>query len=155
MTDRLSVPFLVLLALVASAAAPGALHAGSCTVGTSGVAFGSYSVFSSAPTNTTGTISYSCTVDVDAPVIRLSRGLSPSFSPRAMSTMGDTLEYNLFLDASCTAVWGDGTSATSVYSAPTPAAGQSYNVTIYGRIPARQNVRAGAYSDSIVMTIEF
>jgi spore coat protein U-like protein len=100
-------------------------------------------------------INYTCTAPMNPPVIKLSRGLSPSFTPRAMSTAGDSLAYNLFLDPSCTTVWGDGTSGTSVYSAPTPVDGHNYNVTIYGCIPARQNVSAGSYSDSIVVTIEF
>jgi spore coat protein U-like protein len=155
MIARRRVPLLVLLGLIASVPLSSTLHAAGCTVGTSGIAFGPYSVFSSASTNTTGTISYTCTAAVDPPVIKLSRGLSPSFTPRAMSTTGDSLAYNVFLDASCTTVWGDGTSVTAAYSAPPPVDGHNYNVTIYGCIPPRQNIRAGSYSDFIVVTIEF
>lgn len=155
MRHRRRIPLIVLLGLLASLALPSNLNAAGCTVSTSGVAFGNYSVFSFAPSNTTGTISYACTLPVTPPVIKLNRGLSSSFTPRSMSTTGDSLQYNLFLDAACTTIWGDGTSGTSVYSASAPADGQNYNVTIYGRIPARQNVRAGNYSDSIVVTIEF
>ena len=119
------------------------------------VAFGGYGVFDSEPTSTSGTIRYTCTLPVDPPVIKLSAGRSSSFAPRRMSSTADNLDYNLFLEASCTTVWGDGTAGTSVHVAPAPAADQSYDVTVYGRIPERQNVRAGSYSDTIVVTIEF
>jgi spore coat protein U-like protein len=152
--DGRRVPWVPVLGVLVFLAIPSTLRAG-CTVSTSGVAFGSYSVFDFAATNSTGTISYSCTLPVNPPVIRLSRGNSSTFFPRAMSKVGDTLAYNLFLDAPCTTVWGDGTSGTSVYSAGPPADGLNYIVTIYGRIPARQNVRGGHYSDSIVVAIDF
>jgi spore coat protein U-like protein len=140
---------------VVSAALPSLAHAGGCTVTASGVAFGQYSVFSGGPTSTTGTLSYTCTLPVEPPVIKLSQGHSLSFTPRALSATSGTLSYNLYLNASCTTIWGDGTSGTSAYSAPAPANGQLYSVTIYGLIPARQNVRAGTYVDSVVVTIEF
>lgn len=140
---------------VASAALPSLAHAGGCTVTASGVAFGQYSVFSGGPTARTGTISYTCTLPVEPPVIKLSQGHSSSFTPRALSATAGTLSYNLYLNASCTTIWGDGTSGTSAYSAPAPADGQRYDVVVYGQIPARQNVRAGTYADSVVVTIEF
>jgi spore coat protein U-like protein len=141
-------------AVAALALASRAFGAG-CTVSSTGVAFGSYSVFNTAPTSTTGTISYTCTLPASPPVISLNRGSSSAFFPRTLTTTGSSLQYNLYLDPDCTSIWGDGSSGTSVYRAGAPADGQNYNVTVYGLIPARQNVRAGAYTDSITITITF
>lgn len=128
---------------------------GGCTVSSSGVAFGSYSVFSGADTNTTGTISYTCTLPVNPPVIALGQGSASTFFPRALAGAQGSLRYNLYLDAACTTIWGDGSSGTSTYQAAAPANGQNYNVMLYGRVPARQSLQAGTYSDSIVITISF
>lgn len=134
---------------------PPAARAAGCTVLVDAVAFGSYSVFDPQPTSAAGKIRYACTQPVDPPVIRMSAGHASSFAPRAMTSTADSLDYNLFLDASCTTVWGDGTAGTSVYTASAPASGEGYEVNVYGCIPERQNVRAGSYSDTIVVTIEF
>lgn len=45
-------------------------------------------------------------------------------------------------------------SGTSRYSA-TSVANTNVNVTIYGRIPARQDAAVGAYTDTITVTITF
>jgi spore coat protein U-like protein len=51
-------------------------------------------------------------------------------------------------------VWGDGTAGTATVVQPKvmrnkpPAA-----ITIYGRIPAGQDVSAGAYGDTLTVTI--
>lgn len=124
-----------------------------CTVSSSGVAFGSYSVFGVSATNTTGTVAYSCTLPADAPSIALGAGNSLAFSTRLLrSAAGDSLQYNLCRDAGCASVWGDGTAGTSLVQAGGASSGEA---TIFGRIPARQNVRAGDYTDSIVLTISF
>ena len=155
MNEKLRVQVLCgALAIAALALARPSSGAG-CTVTSSGVAFGSYSVFATSPTNTTGTISYSCTLPVNPPLIALDRGSSATFYPRTLTGTYSSLQYNLYLDAACTTVWGDGSSGTSTYQAGAPASGQNYSATVYGRIPARQNAQAGAYSDSIVITISF
>jgi len=50
-------------------------------------------------------------------------------------------------------VWGDGTSGTVTLSGV--GTGITANTTVYGRIPARQNVRVGHYVDNIVVTVNF
>ncbi|MEO6325268.1 MAG: spore coat U domain-containing protein [Thermoanaerobaculia bacterium] len=131
------------------------LRAGSCTLGMVGsVAFGSYDVLAAAPVDSTGAITYSCSTPVSGPSISLGGGGS-GFAPRELTSASHTLSYNLFLDAARTTVWGDGTAGTSLYDAPPPADGTNETITVYGRIPARQDVPRGAYSDSIVVTILF
>ena len=48
-------------------------------------------------------------------------------------------------------VWG-GTAASDV---PHTGTGTETSLTVYGRIPAGQNVPAGSYSDTVVATVTF
>lgn len=48
---------------------------------------------------------------------------------------------------------GAGTISTSVLGLPCLAG--SANHTVYGRIPAAQNVPSGAYADTITVTVTF
>ena len=120
-----------------------------CTVTTSGVAFGSYDTFSTQSLQGAGSISVACSPAM-AYTIALSAG-SGSYATRTLLSGSDTLGYNLFTDSTLTTVWGDGGGGT----ATVVGSGESALHTVYGRIPARQNVRAGSYADSIVVTLTF
>ncbi|MEP7124646.1 MAG: spore coat U domain-containing protein [Byssovorax sp.] len=145
-------------ALAVTLAVTGARATTSCSFTTVvGVAFGTYDVFSTSPLDSTGSVTVLCTGvgPSDTIVIDMSRGNASSFGPRQMLRGGTALDYNLFLDAARTTVWGDGTSGTSHYGPTMPPSGVGLTVPIYGRIPARQNAAAGAYSDTLVVTIVF
>lgn len=123
--------------------------AADCTVNASGVAFGNYDVFSPAALNGAGTVSVTC-----SPAISYSVGLSTgngSYSQRLLLSGSATLDYNLYTDASRSVVWGDGTSGTSTVGGN----GESVDHTVYGRIPAQQNVTTGSYGDTIIVTVTF
>jgi spore coat protein U-like protein len=124
-----------------------------CTISATGVAFGSYSVFAASPTDSTGTVSFSCTLAV-AVTVQLSKGSASTFSPRTLKLGAQALNYNLYLDSTHSTIWGDGTGGTSVYSQSVGAL-VSQNVTVYGRVPALQNATIGSYSDSVTATIVF
>ena len=143
----------VALWLLASPAVPLSARAVSCTISAVGVAFGNYDVFSASPLDSTGVVTYKCT-QTRSITIDLSRGSSTTFNPRKMKRSTETLSYNLYLDALRSVIWGDGSSSTSHLSISAPA-NQSKTATIYGRIPARQDVTFGAYSDTITVTITF
>ena len=134
-------------------------YAARCDVNTTPVSFGPYDVFASFPSETTGTISVTChtpehkTIPIE---VSISSGRSGSFNPRQMQkTVGaDRMNYFLFLNSSKTQLWGDGSSSTFVFK------GNIYkdsplNLPVYGRVPARQNLRAGAYSDQLVVTVNW
>ncbi len=121
-----------------------------------GVNFGSYDVFSIAPTDSTGNITYRCSnMGQSMIAIDISRGNSSSYLPRQMYQGSETFDYNLFLDAAKTVVWGDGSSDTSHYGPVNPPENADVTVQIYGRIPARQNVKAGNYIDTVTVTVNF
>jgi len=106
------------------------------------------------PQDTTGTVTYNCTGAMPTPTsitIQLNQGNASSYNPRQLRSGPDSLNYNLYLDAAGQFIWGDTTGGTSAYTSTV----LNGNVTIYGRIPARQNVKVGTYTDTIVVTINF
>lgn len=126
-----------------------------CTIGTvTGVAFGTYDVFAPSDVTSTGSLSYTCTSVPGTITIGLSTGNATSFTPRLLLSGTNSLAYNLYLDASTSIIWGDGTGGTSLYGPLTPTASAT-TVTIYGRIPALQNASVGTYADTITATITF
>jgi len=153
---------LVALCLLVIVGSVSHVEAFNCDVTATGVNFGSYDVFSNIPLDSTGMINVSCNIPSQNPhaplavTISLSPGNSGTFSPRAMQqTAGpDTIHYNLYANASMSTPWGDGGGSSSVQTAFVTK-DMPYRATIYGRIPARQNARAGSYSDVITVTIEY
>ena len=127
-----------------------------CTITTTAVSFGSYNVFSASADDGTGQITYRCTSPRPPVVtIQLDKGASPSFSPRQMRKGAETLNYNLYLDSTRSTIWGDGTGGTQVYSRASPPLNQNINLSVFGRIPAGQDVSAGTYSATVTGTIFF
>jgi spore coat protein U-like protein len=122
-----------------------------CGASTSGVAFGSYDPFANADAYGAGNIAVLCDAGI-AYSIALSPG-SGTFAARGLTNGVEVLHYNLYTDASLHAVWGDGGGATATVGGS--GSGSSANIPVYGRIPARQNARVGAYSDNIVVTVTF
>jgi spore coat protein U-like protein len=132
-----------------------------CDVTATGLNFGSYDVFSPVSLDSTASINVSCNIPAQNPqaplavTISLSPGSSGSFAPRAMqSAGGDTLFYELSANASLLPIWGDGSGSSTVQTAFVTSE-MPWNATLFGRIPARQNVRASSYSDTITVTIDF
>jgi spore coat protein U-like protein len=145
--------FVVALSLItpigASAQAP------SCTISVTSVAFGSYNVFTATPTNSTGSVRYRCNASAANISIALSNGSSSTFTPRTLLKGSEILQYNLYRNAARTNIWGDGTGGTSIYTRANPPNNRNVTVTIYGRIPAAQDVSAGNYTDTVSATINF
>jgi spore coat protein U-like protein len=134
----------------------GGTAAPTCSIdNVSNVAFGSYDVFSPAPVDTTGSVTYSCSGagESDLVAIELSRGGAPSYFPRQLSTGGLTLDYNLYREAARTNVWGDGSGGTSRYTLVGTGNNDTVVVTLYGRIPALQNASVGTYGDTLTVTL--
>jgi spore coat protein U-like protein len=125
-----------------------------CTISTTSVSFGAYDVFNPAPRDSTGSVVFNC--DRRDPItIALDRGGAPSFNPRRMLKVTEPLNYNLYLNAATTIIWGDGSGGTQVHSDSRPPRNQNVTVTIFGRIPAGQDVSSGSYTNTITATINF
>ena len=125
------------------------LWAATCTLSTSGIAFGSYDPFVNQNVDSVANIGVTC--DETTPYsIALSTG-NGSYDTRVMTSGLHHLLYNLYVDASLTTIWGDGTGQSATVS-DNQLVG---NHTVYGRIPARQDAHVGVYSDTIVITLTF
>lgn len=128
-----------------------------CRVSATGVNFGAYDVFATAPRDTTGTVTVGC--DPNPPTdVAISIGPSPTsgrFQPRQMrhASQPDRMDYNLFTAPSMVTVWGDGSAGTSTVLLKKVNRNWPVTTTIYGRILPGQNVSVGAYSDSLTVTI--
>jgi spore coat protein U domain-containing protein, fimbrial subunit CupE1/2/3/6 len=131
-----------------------ALTTPSCSVASTGVNFGSYNVFSTIPTDSTGTISITCSAPW--PTVTISIGASSNsgiFNPREMKNISgaDTLNYNLFTDSSMSAIWGDGTGGSqTVVHGPNK---KTQPETVYGRIFPGQDISQGYYADNLTVMI--
>jgi spore coat protein U-like protein len=135
-----------------------AAYAATCSIGAIvGVAFGSYDVFSGSALDSAGSVTYRCddVAALDTIMVQLSRGSSITFQPRTLIRGAHQLQYNLYLDPSRSTVWGDGSSGTGQYGPTLPPNGANVLLNIYGRMPSRQNVHVGAYSDTVVVSIVF
>ena len=151
---------LILLAGMLSARPAHALAV--CTVSASSTAFGSYSMTNLAPLDASGNVQVSCSLEglislLISYDIALSTGASGSYAARTMNNGANVLQYNLYTTSGHAVVWGDGTAGSSIVS-------DSYllglsttvrNYTVHGRMPASQNTPAGAYLDTITVTVTY
>ena len=139
---------LVLWCATCSAPALGAVTC-SFTVA-SGVNFGNYDVFNGATTTANGTLTFNCTgvgPGGDSVTIALNRGLhSPVLPNRNMANGAQLLSYNLYTNAALTIIWGNGNHGTVEYGPITAFDSTPVTVTIYGAIPAGQDLTAGSYT---------
>lgn len=139
-----------------------ALASYTCLVTGVPVVFGLYDPLSGTPADSAGRVDVTCTLllgssDAVSYSVSLSSGLGGSFAPRQMAGASGSLNYNLYRDASRSLIWGDGSGTTTTTSDSytlglTPVL-RSY--TVYGRIHTGQGAVAGAYADTVLVTLDF
>jgi spore coat protein U-like protein len=153
---RTSVCIAAALLLLAYLSIVSSATAASCTVSSSGVKFGSFSPLTLASVDSTGSITVNCT-DVSLYSVALSTG-NGTYSQRRMVSGDNYLAYNLYRDAACQQVWGDGISDSSfTVTLTNPSNGHNNVHTVYGRIPLsiQRAAHAGIYSDTITVTVSY
>lgn len=132
-----------------------------CSLSAVGTSFGTYNPFSATPLDSAGSVTVTCENLVSLLVsysVQLSPGSSGGYAPRRLNGTGYQLDYNLYTDATRASVWGDGSGGTSTVNdgyllgALFPVV---RNYTVYGRMPAGQNVAPGSYTDTITVTINY
>ena len=133
----------------------------SCSVSTTGVAFGNYNPLTSAAVNSTGSVTVTCSALViftASYLITLTTGNSSSYASRFMlSAAGNQLKYNLYNTPARTQVLGDGTAGTATITGAYTAVGltATYNYPVYGSLPALQTVSPGAYADIVTVNVVY
>lgn len=144
------------LALVAGLAwLPVAAHS-ACRADVTPLNFGSYDVFAPMALRTTATITLTCD---EVPPPNVTVGLGPSsnssvINPRLLRNLGGPgdLQYNVFTDSALGQVWGNGISGGATVTVRVfrnrPAL-----LTVYGAVPAGQDVGAGTYRDDLPVSL--
>lgn len=118
------------------------------------VSFGVYDVLSASPNiNGVGSITIRCQGGGPSTfVVSLSTGQSNSYASRVMTSGGNSLNYNLYTSSGRTIVWGNGTGGSNTR---TVSRNTTTTLSIFGKIPAEQDVAVGGYLDSITATVQF
>lgn len=118
-----------------------------CNVSPQGVSFGNYDPLVHSALDGVGNVNVSCDAATSF-TVSLGTG-NGTVQDRRMTAAPSQLAYNLYKDVSRLLVWGDaGGDGVS-------SNGTSVDLTVYGRIPGAQNVRANAYADSVTVTVAF
>lgn len=131
----------------------------SCSVTATGVSFGNYIAVNTASTDSTGSVRVRCTLFIalgGSFTVDLSPGSSGNYAQRTLRNGPSILTYNLYTDAARTQILGDGSGSSSrITHNFTGLLGIDQTVTVYGRIRAGQNVPAGIYTDTIIVTVTY
>lgn len=135
-----------------------------CTASASGIAFGIYNPLSATANASTGNLNVVCngsgTGSVNVTLtVTFSTGMSGTYANRQMFSGANTLNYNIYWSAAYNQIVGNGTGGSFSGTAgpfPVAAGGTSTATgTLYGLIPASQDVVPGGYSDVITVTVTY
>jgi spore coat protein U domain-containing protein, fimbrial subunit CupE1/2/3/6 len=127
-----------------------------CTISTAAVAFGAYdsvSTHATAPLDGTGTVIVTCTKGAPAKVGLNAGGNAQGTTRRMTGTATEYLTYELYKDAAHASVWGN--TAADALDVPAAVNQNPQNFTVYGRVPQNQTAAVGAYTDTVVATVNF
>lgn len=127
-----------------------------CTVATSALNFGNYdpvAVNKTSPLDSTTVVDVYCTAQTPASVA-LDNGQWVFGSTRRLKdASGNFLTYEMYKDTSRSVVWNTtNTNSGTSTSKLTPING---GFTVYGRLPAGQDIPAGSYSDTVTVTVNY
>jgi spore coat protein U domain-containing protein, fimbrial subunit CupE1/2/3/6 len=154
----------VVLAAVAASARAGSVTATlgvsadvveNCRVSTRDLSFGVYDPLGSnagSDLDASTSLTVVCTKGASVRVV-LGTGEAQRGHVRQLSGAGQFLDYQLYRDSVRTQVWSTGDLAVQI-----PSAGGAHApniLTIYGRIPAGQNILAGTFTDRVTASVEF
>ncbi len=121
-----------------------------CAVASAALDFGTYTAGQPAARDAQANISYTA-CGPGTLRIELDGGASENASGRQLRNGTSVLGYGLFQDTARTRVFGSGTAAPTVNL----TAAADGRVTVYGRIPGRQDVAPGTYTDTVGVTLTF
>lgn len=125
-----------------------------CLVTANSLAFGTYDPTAATPLDGSTTLSVFCTVGSSFTVgLNAGTASGATVTTRRMTNGANTLGYALYQEAIRTNNWGN-TPGTDTPAAITALVLPS-TLTVYGRIPANQNVPAASYTDTITVTVNY
>jgi spore coat protein U-like protein len=129
-----------------------------CVISAAPLSFGPYDTVTTGNVDAQAVLTFTCTSGTTGIQITLGQGLAPAEDSsdatplRQMQSGDDRLAYFLYQESGRTTVWGN-TLATA--PAAVVGTGEAQTATVFGRIPADQNVPAGTYTDTVAATVNF
>ena len=127
-----------------------------CTITTTPVAFGSYdsvTANATAPLDQTGGVVVTCTKGAPAKVGLNTGGNAQGTTRRMVGTATEFLAYELYKDSGRATIWGnDASTGLDIPAAPNQ---NPRTFIVYGRVPQAQTAAVGAYTDTVVATVNF
>src|SRR5215831_17155607 len=107
-----------------------------CVVSVGSMSFGNYLASSGSPTDSTATISVTCTTGTTYTVaLDAGLGSGATTSSRKMTFTGHTIDYGLYQDSSRSTNWGNNVGTDTEAGTGN---GSVQSLTVYGRMPAGQ-----------------
>lgn len=124
----------------------------SCIVVASPLAFGNYDPTSGSATNATTTLAVTCTSGA-AYNVGLDAGTASgaTVNTRKMANGANLLPYAIYKEVGHSNIWGD----TTTDRVSGTGNGLLQSLTVYGSIPAGAAVPAGAYTDTLNVTLTY
>lgn len=149
------------LAVLAALLLVNQAHA-ACSIGTTGMHFATYSDADNAPSQGFGNVKVTCTSEIGGALtnlsnggnlmVSLSSGNSNNYQRYMTNYKNEKLFYNIYLNPNNATVFGDGTFGTQKVLLSV-GSGQTKDMTIYGNIPTHQNVSAGDFFETMIITL--
>ena len=134
--------------------------AATCVVGTSTLAFDTATSATIAAGNVDaiGTVSVNCTSGSSYTIaLSAGAGTGATVASRKMTSgtvpSAQLLSYTVYTTAARTTVWGDATTASAVVAGV--GSGVAQSISAYGRIFQSPLVQAGAYTDTLNVTVTY
>ncbi|MGE3141999.1 MAG: spore coat U domain-containing protein [Hyphomonadaceae bacterium] len=125
----------------------------SCAVSANDLQFGNYNPVADSDLDAATTLSVACTNGTPFQIaLGLGGGTGASTAARYMTNGANTLAYTLYQDASRSTLWGE---TAGVDTKAGTGTGAAVSIDVYGRAPMHQTAPAGAYSDTIVVTVTY
>lgn len=130
-----------------------------CTIAATDLDFGAYDPLvanKTAALDVNTSVTVLCTKGSTGVTVGLNLGTHAAAGSRFLSNGTDSLQYELYSDSAGGTVWansGAGLVSWPVFGPIGTGAGVAK--TVFGRIPAGQDVSIGSYSDTITATVNF
>jgi spore coat protein U-like protein len=125
----------------------------SCVVAATPLIFGNYNPSTVTPLDVTNTVTVTCTVGTAYDIgLDAGGGAGATVGSRKMSNGANLLNYTLYQDSPRTTVFGN-TVATDTLHATALVTPIIH--TVYGRVFSGQYIPAGAYTDTINVTVTY
>lgn len=130
-----------------------------CTISAANLSFGAYDPVvanKTAPLDVNTTVTVLCTKGSTGVTVGLDLGTHAAAGSRFMSNGTDSLQYELYSDSAGGTVWSNAGAGLVTWPVFGPiGAGAGTPHTVFGRIPAGQDVSVGSYADVVTATVNF